>query len=87
MEEYNGFEYAGDVPTVYKDAPYEVFYEPLYMRRGEDRLFFAIKTDKGLEAIADGKDEKIRLMDSSNSQFHYNADNHRLCALIPEYKQ
>ena len=86
MEDLNGFEYVGDVPTVYKGAPYEIFYEPLYMRRGENRLFFAIKTDKGLEAIADGKDETIRLDDERNSLFYYNADNYNLCAFIPEYK-
>ena len=86
MEDYNGFEYVGDVPTVYKSTPSEVIYEPLYMRRGQDRLFFAIKTDKGLEAIADGKDDKIHLDDGRNTRFQYNADNHNLYALIPEYK-
>lgn len=86
MEDYNGFEYVGNVPTVYKGTPYEIFYEPLYIRRGENRLFYAIKTNNGLEAIADGKDETIRLDDGHNSQFQYNAENHNICALIPEYE-
>lgn len=86
MEENNGFGYVGDVPTVYKFSPYEVYYEPLYVHKVDDKLFFAIKTDKGLEAIAGGKDGIIRLDNNSDTPVHYNAENDRLCAMIPDYK-
>ena len=86
MEDYNGFEYVGDVPTVYKGAAYEEFYEPLYMRQGENRIFYAIKTEKGLEAIADGKNGTLVLDDNHHSKFQYNAENDRLCAMIPKYE-
>ena len=85
MEDFNGFEYVGDVPTVYKGAAYEVFYSPLYMRQGGDRPFFAIKTENGLEAIADGKDGNQEMDYGKRSPFHFNAENDRLCALIPDY--
>lgn len=86
MEEHNGFEYVGDVPAVYKGVANLIIYHHLYMRRGVDRLFFAIETEYGLEAIADGKDKYICLENGRNSQFHYNAENDRICALIPEYE-
>ena len=84
MEDYNGFEYVGDVPTVYKGAPYEVSYEPLYVRKGSGRYFYAVKTDNGLEAVADGKDGSIEMY-RGYSPFRYNAENSNLCVLIPDY--
>lgn len=85
MDDNKGFEYVGNVPVVYKGAAYEEIYQPLYIRRGADRLFYAIETEYGLEAVADGKDGKIRFI-KDDRLFHYNAENNRLCALIPDYE-
>ena len=85
MEDNNGFEYAGNVPVVYKCAAYEEIYQPLYIRRGADRLYYAIQTEYGLVAVADRKDGKIRFV-KDDRLFHYNAENNRLYALIPDYE-
>ena len=85
MEENNGFGYVGDVPTVYKYAAYEINYESLYVHKVDGKLFFAIKTENGLEAIADGTCGSINLIGKDSAPFQYNAENDRLCALIPEY--
>lgn len=84
MEDYNGFEYVGDVPTVYKGAAYEVYYEPLYVRRVSERFFYAVKTENGLEAVADDKDGSIEML-RGYSPFRYNAENSNICVLIPDY--
>lgn len=84
-EEINGLTYIGDVPMVYKDSAYEVYYKPLYVRMVGDIPFFAIKTDYAVEAVALCKPAKQQLL-NKGVPFDYNAENDTICVNIPNYQ-